>query len=547
MQTKFDFVGHGYEKAFKRHLRDLEDVKSDKKSYLRYSEKIGKLYIGIIEQLKFTKGEKANQNFILEDWQKKVISIAFGWLKKNEDGEWVRRFNTVFIYIPRKNGKTELAGGIVIADMIIRGEVGGEVAFFATKRDQAKIPYEVAKKMIFSNKELSQYASENYAKIRFKKNETTLYTLGRDSKTLDGLNISIGVCEEYHAHPNNDLYDVVKSSQGARKEPLMFIITTAGFNLSSPAVEMYQYAKKVLDGVIEDDNFFAFIAEAKKRKGLDWIADEKTWKEANPNYGVSLKKDFFKREADDAIQSPSRLNNSLVKHLNIWTNASENFIPLDKWEKCKVEELPEYESFVFGNDLSLIDDFSALVEVGKVKDSYVLKPRFYIPSERIKEREKELKAPLYSWVQQGYITATPGRVIDYNFIQKDIETNLQNCEAFCYDPWKAAVIVNRLQTELGYDMCIPIRQGYATLSAPTKWFLDLVIDGKIIHDGNPVLTWMISNAMVKTDINGNIMLDKHSQNQKIDGVAATINALAYFIHKPKEEQSIYEGRGLRNL
>ena len=535
-----------YEKTFERHRKDLIAVENGLKNNLRFNKKIASAYINIIEQLQHYKGTLAGHNLRLEPWQKKSIAIAFGWQKINAHGEWVRRFNTVFFFVPRKNGKTILASAISIADSIILGEIGGEVIIFATKRNQAKLAWTGCEQMFLAHPDLKKNCKIAYSTITMQKNNTTFTTLGRDSDTEDGLNATVGIADEYHAHPDNSLWDVIKSSQGARKQPLMLAITTAGFGLSSPAYNMYKYAKKVIENEIEDDNFFAFIAEPNKE---DDPFEESTWIKANPNYGVpgAIDVDIFKNDAKEAKERPEVRNNFLVKRLNMWTNQSEVFIPIEKWNACKGELLP-FENKIVGMDLSTSDDFTALVSICKIEDKFYIKPKFFIPKDNIIERERVLNVPLLAWVNEGHIIATPGAGVDYEYIVSNLENNLSTTEAICYDPWKAAVIVNKLEMEKDYDSCIPIRQGFMSLSSPTKYLLDLIRDGKIVHDDNPVMNWMISNMSIATDAAGNIKPDKSDLNAKIDGVAALINTLAYLVVKKDEEVvSPYEERGLRSL
>ncbi len=522
-----------YEKTFERHEKDKVLVASGQRTDIRFNKVLGFAYVAIIQKLKHYKGELAGQFIKLEEWQIRTITIAMGWEKKNAKGEWVRRFNTLFWFMPRKQGKTIMASGLSIADVIIRGEIGGEVVYFATKRAQAKLAWDGTEKMLTGHEELKEYTSEAYSKLTFSKNDTTFITLGRDSDTEDGLNVSIGVADEHHAHHDDSLWDVVKSSQGARKQPLMISITSAGFKIEGPAYQLYTYAKKVLDGIIDDESLFAFICEADPE---DDPFVEETWKKANPNYGVSIDKDEFARAAQEAYERPDKLNNFLVKRLNRWTTAAQSYLPYDKWMACK-GELPPFESNVIGNDLSIADDFSAKISTYKKDGIIYIKSKFYIPKDTIQDRERELKVPLFAWVRDGYITATPGVSVDYDYIIKDIEKELEACEAFCYDPYKAAVIVNKLETEHGFESCIPIRQGFLTLSAATKYLLDLIRDSKVVHDGNPVMNWMISNMTILTDPSGNIKPNKSDPNAKIDGVAALINTLAYYITKKEETVS----------
>lgn len=538
-----------YEKTFARHRRDIEGVESGKKPHLRFNKQLGLAYVFIIEQLKHYKGELAGQNISLEEWQKKLIIILFGWERQKEDGSWVRRFRTAFIFLPRKNGKTLLGSAATIADMLLRPEQGGEVAFFATKKDQAKLAYEPAKYMLENHDDLKKYTKESYGKIKFSKNDTEFYTLGRDSDTLDGKNVSVGFGDERHAHKDDSLWDVVKSSQMARKQPLMMSITTAGFNIASPAYRDYEYSKQVLDGIIEDDTYFAFIAEApaKPDDEPNWYFQEEVWAAANPNYGISVDKEEFANAAKEAYDRPDRLNNFLVKYLNVWTTSTESFIPLAKWEECKGSVALD-NTRILGIDMSVGDDFTAVVSVSVVNGKYHIKSSFYMPKERVADRERELRAPLISWVNQGYITATPGNTIDEDYIINDIVKELENISVVTYDPYKAKRIINELENNQGFENCIPIRQGFLTLSEPTSFFLKLVKDGDIVHDGNPVMTWMVSNLAIITDAAGNIKPDKSDYNRKIDGVAAFINTLAYLIHEmPQKKTTIYETRGLRSL
>lgn len=534
-----------YEKTFERHQRDLAAVESGDKTNLRFNKKLGLAYIKIIESLKHYKGELAGQNIKLEAWQKKSICIAFGWEKRNSLGKWVRRFNTVFFFIPRKNGKTLLASAITIADSIIRYEMGGEVIIFATKNKQAKLAWTGVEQMVKAHKELKDDCKTTYGVIKMQKTDTTFSTLGRDSDTEDGSNPTIGVADELHAHPDNSLWEVVESGQGSRIQPLMFGITTAGPNILSPGHNLYEYSKNILEGRIEDDSFFAFIAEPDKD---DDPFEELTWAKANPNYGISVSKDYMERQAKQAYERPELKNNFLIKNLNKWVNSAEAFIPYDQWKKC-AGDMIDFSlngiEFVLGFDLSLADDFSALAIVCKYQDIYYVKCKHYIPKNNVQEREKTLKVPLISWVNQGWITATPGSTIDYDFIYEDMKTFLDSSNAVVYDPWKAKHIVMRLESN-GYEDHIPLRQGFASISSPTKFFLDLIKEEKLRHEDDPVLNWMVSNLSIITDATGNIKPDKTNLNKKIDAAAAIINSLSYYeVIQDEKTVSIYETRGLR--
>ncbi|UTJ05399.1 terminase large subunit [Arcobacter roscoffensis] len=533
-----------YEKTFERHYRDLEAVRNAEKPNLRYNKKLGKLYVELIQTLRHYKGKWAKQPLILEDWQKKVIAIAFGWEQKNSDGKWVRRFNTIFIFIPRKNGKTLLASAITIVDSLVRFEIGGEVVIFATKKKQAKLAWHGIEKMIAAHPDLKKDYHSSYGVVTLKKIDTTFDTLGRDSDTEDGLNVSVGVADEYHAHPDDSLYEVVESSQGAREQPLMMSITTSGKKITSPAKLMHDHAQKVLEGVIEDDNFFAFVAQPDKD---DDPFDELTWFKANPNYGISVTKDYMERQAKQAKDRPEKLPNFKIKNLNIWTNSADAFIPYEKWQNLITGELAEdiEENFVQGFDLSITDDFSANARIYKIGRIFYAKMNYYIPDDNIDERARQLNVPLRSWVDQGYINATPGDVIDYDFIYEDMKPSIDYCDGVIYDAFQAKHLVKRF-TEDGYEELLTnLPQGYLSLTSPTKFFKDLVKLNLFRHDGNPVTTWMVFNLIVLNGPGGNIKPDKEDPDNKIDGAAAIINALSYF--DATDETSIYESRGLLTL
>ena len=564
-----------HEKTFKRHRKDIKAIEKGLTSNLRFNKKLGLAYITILQTFRHYKGVKAKDSelFVLEEWQKKAVLIWAGWEKLSSNGKWVRRFGESFWFIPKKNGKTILGSALAIADCILRGEQGGEVYSFATKEEQAKLAWVGFDELLKNHDELKKYRQLAYSTLTLTKNNTTFKALGRDSKTLDGINASFGLADERHAHPDNSLRDNVKSSMASREQPHMMDITTAGFNIASPCYLDYEHARKVVEGTIEDDDLFVFIAEAPKKPDGDeyddWYFREEVWEAANPNYGVSVDKDFLTNEAKKAEERPDKLNAFLVKHLNVWTTAAESYLPLDKWNECK-GNIDTTGTFIGGMDLSLVDDFSSFAKVYRHGDTYHVKMKYYVPEATLQERERLLRVPLFSWAMNGQVTATPGNTINYMYIYNDITEDIDEMEAFCYDVYKAKKLVKLIEEPLdtdlllefredmdstnleiykdSYDSCIPIVQGYRDLSEPTVTLLNLIKNGKIVHDGDPVLTWMISNMAVLTNAQGNVMPDKSAPLRKIDGVAAIINTLAYLIHKEETvEISVYEEQGLRDI
>ena len=548
-----------FEKTWQRHQRDLDDVASGKRSDIRFNKKLGLAYVVIIEKLKHFEGEKAGERIILEEWQKKAIVINFGWQKKrlDKDGnpllkngkvQWVRRFNTSFYFITRKSGKSLLASAIGIAESILTIEKGNQIVSFATKKDQAKIVWKGCKKMIDSNKELSKKCTEAYSTLIVNPTDTTIKPLGRDSKTEDGLNIGFAIGDEIHAHPDRGMIEVVESSQGARVQPMMFYITTAGFDTASVGYQEYEYATKVLDGVIEDDSYFAFVCQLDKD---DDPFDESVWYKANPNLGVSKSYDYMRKQAKQAKERSETLNNFLVKDLNRWVNASESFVQFSEWEACGVDgfDTSDASAVFLGVDLSRSDDFTATATTYMMPDgTFYTTQHYYIPKENVSARARELRVPLEKWVLQGYITATPGATIDLDYIALDtIERINRGVDEICYDPYRAATLIAKIESESGFENCVQIRQGYLTISEPTFNFRDLVRTKKLLHDKNPVTKWMVSNLSILSDAAGNIKPDKTNQNRKIDGVAAIINTLARTMAYEPEEESVYESRGVRTV
>lgn len=528
-----------YGLTFVRHLKDIKKFKNNKR--FRFNNELANKYIAVIESLTHVKGKLANKNLLLEDWQKALIMIASGWEYKNEDNEWVRRFNDLYIFISRKNGKSLFASAFAIADSILRPERGGEVKIAATKKEQAQIVYDDVVGQMKQSQELCKLYKTAKGVLTFNPTNTTFSTLGNESTATkeDGFSSTIGVVDEYSAHSTRALYDIIKSSQGARLQPLMMMITTAGFHLGSPSVAEHEYSKKILLGTLEDEHYFAFLASPYdiKGKSFDKFSDEALYA-TNPNIGVSVSKDFLVKERKKAQANPEALVSYLTKHENRFVAQSEVFIQLEDWKKNARNKEPDYMEAthkILGVDMSITDDFTALAILYKFSDDdYFLKTKFYIPQDNVSSRSKQLRVPLEAWVEEGHIITTPGNFIDYDYIYNDIKEELSvNSEKedynlnidLRYDPYKFKELVKKIENDLGFTDINATRQGYLTLSEPTKLLLDLTKSGKMKHNNNPAMNWMISNFAILTDPAGNIKPDKSDRNRKIDGVAATVNCL----------------------
>lgn len=535
-----------YHKTFQRHLNDLDKFKES--DTMRFNNKLSNIYIIVMSSFKHFKGSDfAGQFFILEKWQKAVIGISMGWETKNQKGQWVRRFHTGNFFMARKNGKTFIAAGLALADMLIRNEPQGEIVCVATKRDQAKIAWSGIHSMIRAHDDLKKTVRKVGNTLTYIKNETTVTTLGRDSNTEDGANFSFAIIDELHAHSTSEMVDVVRSSMGARKQPFTLIISTAGFDLGSPLISEVEHAKDILNDVVEDDGYFAFICEPSKE--VDPFSED-AWKAANPNYGVSVSKEYLQTESESASQRPDRLVNYLTKHLNRFVNASEVFLPIDDWKSCstKISKTPDLSTAIYasiGTDLSIIDDWTSVSTTYLFEDNSIYtKNMFFIPTCDIQQKAKDLRIPLKEWVDKGFVTVTNGISINYDEVYKYIIQELMYINSLQipvkhgYDPFKAKWILSKLENEYGFNDNISVSQGFKSLTEPLNMLLAYVKSHQIVCEHNPVLNWMASNISIIFDTYGNIKPEKSDRNKKIDGIASLLNTLYVLIpHLNEKEES----------
>lgn len=499
--------------------------------------------IRFIEKLKHTKGEWAGQRFRLEPWQQFVLWNIFGW--KNADG--TRRFRYAYIEIARKNGKTALSAGIGLYMLFADGESRPEVYSAATVKDQAKICFSDAVEIVKAT-DLKNYLTPYRNSIVYELKGGTMKPLSSDYGTHDGLNPSCGIIDEFHAHKDSGMFDVIKSAFGARRQPLMFIITTAGFDKSGVCYAYRENVIKVLRGVNEDDSLFGIIYTLDDKSEWD---DPKMWIKANPNLGVSLSADYLADQVKDAKNRPEAVRNVMTKNVDLWVDAERTWILDDVWQKCIGTTDPaDLKGCACwgGLDLSNVSDITAYVLLFHENDRFQLLPHFWIPEEKMLEKVRKENINYDKWVAKGYVTVTPGNVIDYDFVKADILRIVADYDlrTSAYDRWNSSQTIIDLQNE-GME-CNPFGQGYGSMSAPTKEFEKLVLTGKIEHFGNPVLRWMLASTLVKTDPAGNIKPDKEKSTQKIDGIVAAIMALGeWMTAQADDESNPYENRGLLTL
>ena len=496
--------------------------------------------------LTHTKGHLKGHPFILEPWEKAIVATLFGW--KREDG--TRRYREAFVFIPRKNGKSTIAAGLTLCVLYCDGEGAAECYCVAGDLDQTDMVYGTAAAMVRQSKKLDSVSKVRDSRKRIVYGDSFFRAIPADDKGAHGFNLHFVCGDELHTWKNRDLKDTLHTGTGFRQQPLEVYITTAGFDLHSICGETYQYACKVRDGVIQDAAFLPVIYEA--GKDADWKSEE-TWAKANPNYGVSLKKDYIAAECQKAIDNPAYENTFRRLHLNQWTEQKTRWLRMDDWRNCRVsgEPIADKSEVCLGLDLSTTTDLTALCVAQRLPGgSYKAEWRFYIAEERANYIEARDRVPYGLWVSQGHVIATPGKTIDYSYVEADIEKLIKQFEVIHvgYDPYNAADLVQRLMNLHGLS-CVTLRQGVATLSAPSKELERCVIEGLIDHGNNPVAEWNASNCEVILDTNGNYKVNKANNqgSKKIDGIAALIFAIAAWQTVEDTGPSIYETPGSLSL
>jgi len=442
------------------------------------------------------------------------------------------------LMMPRKNGKTELIAALAIDGLLFDGEIGAEVYSAAADKDQAALCFHVAAQMIRNDAVLSARVDiiDSQKRIVDHKTGSFYRAISAEAYTKHGLNASRVLFDEVHAQPNRELWDVLTSSTGARAQPLTVAISTAGYDRNSILYELYSHAKKVEENPELDRAFLPVIFEAPI--GADWT-DEKVWHKANPALGDFRSLDEMRAACARAKEIPAQENAFRRLYLNQWTEQASRWIALASWDACKVEidraSLKGRRCFI-GLDLSSTGDLTAAVAVFPDDDGFDVLPHFFIPAERIPQRVARDRVPYDVWKRDELITATPGSAVDYEYVRKlllewDQEFDVR---VVAYDPWNATDLINRLEKNDGFT-CAKMRQGFATLSAPSKSLEKSIVSKRIRHDGHAVLRWNIANMSVETDAAGNIKPSKELSTERIDGGYAlimAIDAMERNDHKP---------------
>jgi len=511
--------------AVKRHLKDLERQNTDEFPFY-FDETHGQKFVKFASLCRHWKGEKAGKSIELEPWQQFHIVSLFGWKRSNGS----RRFRTSYTEVARKNGKTTLTAVKALAHLKIDNEAGAQVYFAATKEDQARIGFGDVQKIVNSTPGLDRYFKVYQKSVIM--GDSFMKPLGSDSNTQDGYDPSYGIIDEYHAHPDSHMLNVIESGMGSRLQPLIDIITTAGFNRQSPCyTEVRRASIEVLKGIKTDDTHLAMIYTLDDTD--DW-ENQEVWIKSNPNLGVSVRPDFLKdRYLKAKNEGGSKEVDFKTKNLNIWTDVMSVWIPDDVWMKNTGEfELDDLngEQCYIGLDLASTKDITSMVLFFPFPDGrHIIVPYFFIPELTIDERVKKDGVNYDRWVRMGLVEVTPGNVTDYGYIRKKINelSKRFNIRTITYDRWNSSQLVIDLVND-GLP-CAPFGQGFASMSAPTKELEKLATQGALNHGGNEVLRWMCSNVAIKTDPAGNIKIDKSKSSEKVDGMVALVMAIGGYM------------------
>lgn len=512
-----------------------------------YNKKAADFAVSFIECLCHTKGTWAGKPFELIDWQEKIIRDIFGTLKSNG----YRQFNTAYIEIPKKQGKSELAAAVSLLLCCADGEERAEVYGCAADRQQAAIVFDVAADMVRMNPALKKRVKilASQKRIIYQPTNSFYQVLSADAYSKHGFNVSGVIFDELHTQPNRKLYDVMtKGSGDARTQPLYFLITTAGTDTNSICYEVHQKALDIMNGRKHDPTFYPVIYGSKESD--DW-ADPSIWKKANPSLGITVSIDKVKAAFNSAKENPAEENTFRQLRLNQWVKQSVRWMPMDKWDACAfpVDEQALKGRICYGGlDLSSSTDITAFVLVFPPEDEsegFTILPHFWIPEGNVELRVRRDHVPYDIWKKQGYLETTEGNVIHYGYIEQFIDDlgKKYNIREIAFDRWGAVQMVQNLEG-LGFTV-VPFGQGFKDMSPTTKELMKLTLEKKIAHGGHPVLRWMMDNIFIRTDPAGNIKPDKAKSTEKIDGVVATIMALDRAIRNEGETgDSIYDERGL---
>lgn len=481
--------------------------------------------IAFIERFcKHSKGEWAGQPLRLELFQKAFISALFGFVDAKTG---YRKYRETLFYVARKNGKSVMLSGLALYMLIADQEAGAEVYSVASKKDQAKIIYEETYNMVRQSPDLLQVIKKRKSDLYFPLTFSKFQPLGKNSDTLDGLNSSLVIIDELHSIKDRNLYEVMKQSQSARRQPLLVMITTAGTVRECIFDDMYKYACGVCDGTITDPHFLPIIYELDSKE--EWL-DPMKWEKANPGLNRIKKLDDLIGKVSRAKQSPRDLTGVLVKDFNVIQSVASTWITFDDAANPETFELERFKGYyaIGGADLSRSGDLTAatLLFMDKQEKRYVTQ-MYFLPKDNFEQRVKEEKIPYDKWYEAGLLRLCEGNSINYSDVTAWFLEMVEKYDVtpawIYYDPYSAAYWVQEMQSH-GFNM-VKCYQGVKTLSLPMQQLGQDLAAKKVNYNANPLLLWCITNTGVKTDVNGNIQPIKATNPKyRIDGLASLLDA-----------------------
>ncbi len=500
--------------------KDIHFVVNDFNRFVRFSR-----------MLKHYKGELAGQFIRLEDWQLFIVANVFGW-KFRSTG--LRRYTYADVYVPRKNGKTTFAAIIALYMLLFDGEAAAEIYAAAVDKEQAKICFDTAKHLIEAS-DFAEIVRVFKGSIVVEETASVFKPLSKDTKNKDGLNPQCGICDERHAWATNEIYEVLKTGMGARRQPLIFSISTAGTDTSNPYFRDLEFLRNVMRGTKSKDNHFIYLYEPDE--GDKWDSEE-TWRKVNPNYGISLSKDYMIHESREAKEKGgSTLAAFCTKNLNMWVDAPEVWIPDDDVQANNAEFDTDT---LLGKPCYVGIDFARKTDISAVAfyfpDVKVARIKYLIPEAKIQSESD--RVDYRQWYESGWIDKVPGAVVDEDFYMAWIvkELDKYDVRAIAYDPWGMWNVLNKFGRYS--DVLLEYQQNIRYMSVPTKWLEAEVFKHNLNFLGDPVLRWMFGNVVVYTDPNANIKLDKGKSRNKIDGVVALVDAIGGWLNKTSGEPDV---------
>jgi phage terminase large subunit-like protein len=510
-------------KAAKRHLEDLKKSKRYDWPY-RFDEWHGNDVCDFAEKCPHVEGEWDTKTLTLEPAQIFILVSVFGWRRKR-DGR--RRFSHAYIEMARKNAKSTLTAVVALYCLTCEGELGPQIIIGATTGEQANKVFGPAKRMVERTADLREaFNVEAWSRsITCAENGGFIQPINAKSSTQDGWNPHVSILDELHAHKDRGLYDVLRSAAGARKNPLMWKITTAGYNTEGVCYEQRTLVTKILDEIVEADHYFGIIFTLDE--GDDPL-DESVWIKANPLLEVSVQIDEMRGYAKEARASPDSMGEFKTKRLNVWVTARSAWLNMESWKKCAgrvtLEELVDVPCFG-ALDLGSTSDITAFVLLWLLDGRVKVWGRYYLPEDVVMPRTERGNVPYQRWAADGLLVTTLGNVTDYAYVEKDVRESMQRfrIKEIAYDPWNATQVVNNLTAD-GAPM-VEFIQGPKSFNSPMKDLERRIAANTLDHGGDPVLAWMASNLVARKDVNSNLAPDKRNSQEKIDGMVATLMAL----------------------